>query len=79
MAASARTMLPSAYTPAREYCPIGSPDGRYFFFTSFRGMGDRIPDRPWGTKDFFSGLRSTLNGWGNIYQIDMSALRQKTD
>ena len=31
---------------AREYCPIGSPDGRYFFFTSFRGFGDRIPDRP---------------------------------
>jgi Tol biopolymer transport system component len=65
-------------SPAREYCPIGSPDGRYFFFTSFRGLGDRIPDRAWTTKEFFGGLRSTLNGWGNIYQIDMAALRQKT-
>jgi Tol biopolymer transport system component len=66
-------------SPAREYCPIGSPDGRYFFFTSFRGFGDHIAERPWSTKEFFSGLRSTLNGWGNIYQIDMAALRQKTE
>jgi Tol biopolymer transport system component len=60
---------------AREYCPIGSPDGRYFFFTSFRGFGDRIPDRPWTTQDFVTGLRSVTNGWGNVYQIDMAALR----
>jgi Tol biopolymer transport system component len=61
---------------AREYCPSGSPDGRYFFFTSFRGFGDRVPDRPWTTKDFVTGLRSVLNGWGNLYQIDMAALRR---
>jgi Tol biopolymer transport system component len=75
----ARHLSGGINSPAREYCPIGSPDGRYLFFTSFRGMGDRIPDRPWGTKDFFSGLKSTLNGWGNIYQIDMSVLRKKTE
>jgi len=63
-------------SPAREYCPIGSPDGRYFFFTSFRGFGDRIPDRPWTTPEFVAGIHGVLNGWPNIYQIDMAALRR---
>jgi Tol biopolymer transport system component len=64
-------------SPAREYCPAGSPDGRYFFFTSFRGFGDGIPDKPWSTRDVADGMRSVLNGWGNVYQIDMRALRSK--
>ena len=62
-------------SPAREYCPAASPDGKYFFFTSFRGFGDRVPDRPWTFLDLQSGLKSVLNGFGNIYQVDMSALR----
>jgi hypothetical protein len=60
---------------AREYCPAASPDGKYFFFTSFRGFGDRVPDRPWTFVELQSGLRSVLNGFGNIYQIDMAALK----
>jgi WD40-like Beta Propeller Repeat len=62
-------------SPAREYCPAASPDGKYFFFTSFRGFGDRVPDRPWTFVEWQSGLRSVLNGFGNVYQIDMAALR----
>ena len=62
---------------AREYCPAASPDGKYFFFTSFRGFGDRIPDAPWSYKEFRSGLDSVLNGWGNIYQVDIAALKQR--
>ena len=62
---------------AREYCPAGSPDGKYFFFTSSRGFGDRIPDAPWSYKEFRSGLDSVLNGWGNIYQVDIAALKQR--
>jgi len=64
-------------SPAREYCPAGSPDGRYFFFTFFRGFGDHIPDHAWTTKEATEGLRGVLNGWGNVYQIDMRALRGK--
>ncbi len=60
---------------AREYCPGASPDGKYFFFTSFRGFGDRVPDKAWSFRDFQSGMQSVLNGWGNIYQVDMSTLR----
>jgi hypothetical protein len=59
---------------AREYCPGASPDGKYFFFTSFRGFGEKVPDQPWTFRDLRNGFQSVLNGWGNIYQVDMSAL-----
>src|SRR5262245_55513918 len=62
---------------AREYCPGGSPDGKYFFFTSFRGFGDAVPERPWTFVEFKRSMTSVLNGFGNIYQIDMTALRDQ--
>lgn len=62
---------------SREYCPSVSPDGKYFFFTSFRGFGDSVPDRPWTFADFRRGTASVLNGFGNIYQIDMSAVLER--
>lgn len=73
--APARHLGAGINSSAREYCPGASPDGKYFFFTSFRGFGDRVPDRPWTFLDLQSGLKSVLNGFGNIYQIDMVALR----
>lgn len=73
--APARHLGAGINSPAREYCPGVSPDGKYFFFTSFRGFGDRIPDRPWTFLELQSALRAVLNGFGNIYQIDMSAVR----
>lgn len=62
---------------AREYCPIGSPDGRYFFFTSFRGFGDEIPSRPISYRELREGLSRVTNGWGNVYQVDLSRLTGK--
>jgi Tol biopolymer transport system component len=62
-------------SPAREYCPIGSPDGKYFFFSSFRGDLDK--PRETALKDYaeLEALsRNPLNGRGNVFQIDISAL-----
>jgi hypothetical protein len=59
---------------AREYCPIGSPDGKYFFFTSFRGFVDQPPAKRLTYQELTGKLHSTLNGLGNIYQVDLSAL-----
>jgi hypothetical protein len=59
---------------SREYCPVVTPDAKYLFFTSFRGFGDAVPDRPWTFADFRRGMSSVLNGFGNIYQIDVSAI-----
>jgi len=62
-------------SPAREYCPIGSPDGKYFFFSSFRGDLDKPRETP--LKDYAdleTLSRNPLNGRGNVFQIDISAL-----
>ncbi|MGH7450132.1 MAG: hypothetical protein ACRENG_02170 [bacterium] len=59
---------------AREYCPILSPDGKYFFFTSFRGFADKPPEKPLNYEQLLRNLRSPRNGMGNIYQIDVEAL-----
>ena len=58
-------------SPAREYCPIGSPDGKYLYFTSKRGFADGPRTRPFTTKELLSGLTSTLNGGGNIYRVPL--------
>lgn len=61
-------------SPAREFAPIGSPDGRYLFFTSERGFQDTLPSKPYSFAELEKLLTSIENGRGNIYQIEMSAL-----
>jgi len=62
-------------SPQREYCPIGSPDGKYFFFTSFRGNLEKPLDKPLKNyQELMSLFNSPMNGRGNIFQIDISAL-----
>ncbi len=70
-----KNLGPKINSPVREYCPIGSPDGRYFFFTSFRGALDKPRDKPFGSyQDVKAMLNHVLNGRGNVYQIDLSEL-----
>jgi hypothetical protein len=54
---------------AREYCPTGSPDGQYLYFTSKRGFADGPRARPFTTKELLEGLASTLNGGGNSSRV----------
>jgi Tol biopolymer transport system component len=72
---AARHLGAGINSTAREYCPAASPDGKYFFFTSFRGFGESVPDHPLTYRELRAGLDGVLNGWGNVYQIDMAALR----
>lgn len=74
----ARNLGAPINSPAREYCPIGSPDGRYFFFSSFRGNLDKPLDKPLKSyQEVVNLFGNLLNGRGNIYQIDISALGVK--
>jgi hypothetical protein len=71
----ARNLGAPINSPQREYCPIGSPDGKYFFFTSFRGNFEKPLEKP--VKDYrelMSLFNNPMNGRGNIFQIDISAL-----
>jgi hypothetical protein len=71
---SAESLGTKVNTPFRDYSPRISPDNRYLFFTSERDF----TTRPWkGLTDYQElkkNLRGTLNGAGNIYQIELKAL-----
>ncbi|HKO95430.1 MAG TPA: hypothetical protein VJU86_00455 [Pyrinomonadaceae bacterium] len=58
-----------------EYSPAISPDGKYFFWASTRGFADKPLAERLDYKELTSRLRSPRNGLGDIYQIDLSALK----
>jgi Tol biopolymer transport system component len=62
--------LPAAInSTAREYCPIGSPDGRWLYFTSKRWKYDGVPAGQIKVGEMHKTFGSVLNGGGNIYRI----------
>jgi Tol biopolymer transport system component len=71
---AARHLEHGINTPAREYCPIVSPDGKWLYFTSFRGFLDSPPSRPITYAELKAKLRTPLNGSGNVYRIPVDAL-----
>ena len=58
-----------------EYSPMISPDGKYFFWTSTRSVSDKPVERRLTYRELTNRLRSPGNGLGDIYQIDISALK----
>jgi len=66
-------------TPAREYSPRLTPDGRRLIFTSERGMGTEQRTKPWTMREFEQKSRSILNGLGNIYTVPIEVLPKPTE
>jgi Tol biopolymer transport system component len=66
-------------TPARDYSPRFSPDGKYIYFSSERR--DSLPpqSKPLTYAELEKRLRSTLNGGGNIYRISREMLDSAAD
>ena len=64
-----RNLGPKVNGEQRDYSPRLSPDGKYLFWTSERGFG-----KPKNYREFVEQSHRTLNGWGNIYQIELSAI-----
>jgi Tol biopolymer transport system component len=59
----------------RDYSPRISPDGKYIFFTSERDFSANHPENKVNSYgDLLKYFRGTLNGAGNIYQIDASVI-----
>ena len=58
-----------------EISPKVSPDGKYFFWTSTRGLGSAPLEKRLDYQELTRRLRSTRNGLGDIYQIDIGALK----
>jgi len=58
-----------------EYCPMMSPDGKYFFWTSYRYDPINNPDG-YTYESYLKKLESTKNGLGNIYWIKADVLEK---
>ncbi len=63
-------------TRGSEYCPMISPDGKYFFFTGARRNGKRIPDKPFTYEDFKRYHNSSENGLSDIYWVDAKIIEE---
>jgi hypothetical protein len=59
-----------------EFCPMGSPDGKYFFFTSTR----IVPVKDRASRLNYQELRKLLDmprhGLGTIYQVEIEAVHR---
>jgi Tol biopolymer transport system component len=71
---AARRLGHDVNSAAREYCPIVSPDGKWLYFTSFRGTIDAPRRRPITFAQLSAQLRTPLNGYGNVYRIPVAVL-----
>jgi Tol biopolymer transport system component len=69
-----RNLGPKVNTSARDYSPRFSPDGKYLFWSSERGISSTRPEKPVTYQELEKGMHGILNGWGNIYQIELSAI-----
>lgn len=68
-----RKLGPEIDTAATELSPMFSPDGRTLYFMSERGFATN-QDITLDYTTLTQGLKSVLNGRGNIYAIDARAL-----
>jgi Tol biopolymer transport system component len=68
-----RNLGPKVNSSFRDYSPRISPDGRYLFFTSEKDFSAEKKGIS-NYEELEKKLHSVLNGSGNIYQIELSAL-----
>ncbi len=60
---------------ALDFCPIVSPDGKYFFFTSERSFTATPLTTRLNYEQLMKQIRSVHNGLGDIYQVDIGVLK----
>jgi len=73
-----KNLGPVINTPAREYSPRISPDGKWLIYISEQGMQTEKRDRPFTAEEFSQKARGIFNGLGNIYRIPLDYVLQET-
>jgi WD40-like Beta Propeller Repeat len=66
-------------SPAAEYSPKISPDGRYFFWSSARTTIKPAQEKRLSLEQLTEMIRSPGNGLGDIYYVDLAALGLEKD
>lgn len=61
---------------ALEICPSVSPDGKYFFFTSYRSRHKPYSEVPLTLEEKIRILNSPGNGLGDIYWVDARIIKK---
>jgi WD40 repeat protein len=64
---------------ALDFCPIVSPDRKYFFFTSERSFTATPLTTRLDYPQLMKQIRGARNGLGDIYQVDIGALNLGRD
>jgi Tol biopolymer transport system component len=67
-------------TDSVEYCPMVSPDGKYFFFTSYRLSPEAKPVGRRNLETILQDFEKVENGMGNVYWMSaefIEAMRPK--
>ncbi len=59
---------------AQEYAPVGSRDGKWLFFASYRGAIDEPRAQPLTTAELRAIEAGALNGHGNVYRVLIGAV-----
>ena len=67
-------MGPGINSSALDFCPIVTPDGKYFYFTSERSFADKPLGQRMTSQVWQKRLNSPGNGLGDIYRVDMSVV-----
>jgi len=73
-----KNLGPVINTPAREYSPRMTPDGKWLIFTSEQGMQTEKRDHPFTSDEFSQKARGVFNGLGNIYRIPLDYVLRET-
>ena len=71
----AKNMGDKINTPGSEYCPMITPDGKYFFFTSAGRESRRIPDKSLPYEHFNKYHNSPANRFSDIYWVDARIIK----
>jgi hypothetical protein len=71
---------PAINSPYQEYCPSLSPDGKYFFFSSYKRPEETSVPTMRSLDDILRFYRQPYNGAGDVYWVDavvIQTLREK--
>jgi hypothetical protein len=65
---------PIVNTPAREYSPRVSADGKWLYYSSEMGMPYEKREQAITYQQFTEGMKSVRNGLGNIYRVPLKPI-----
>lgn len=65
---------PIVNTPAREYSPRVSADGKWLYYASEMGMPYEKREQPVTYQQFTDAMKTVRNGLGNIYRVPLKPI-----